>query len=103
MRDHVHDTVVDLYFLYLLSFASELGHSLGHCLFHLALLEFVEGLLFGLAKVAVKDTDLEFYTTDVKSTEADHLLPNIWVPSSYSCKEGTCSGSLDLKSAGSIV
>ena len=102
MRDHVHDTVVDLYFLYLLTFASELGHSLGHCLFHLALLEFVEGLLLGLAKVAVEDTDLELYTTDEKSKEA-YLLPNIWVPSSYSCKEGTCSGSLDLKSAGSIV
>ena len=103
MRDHVHDTVIDLYFLYLLSFASELSHSLGHCLFHLALLEFEKSLLFGLAKVAVKDTDLELYTTDEKSIEAGYLLPNIWVPNSYSCKEGTCSGSLDLKSAGSIV
>lgn len=59
MGDHVHDTVIDLYFLYLLSFASELSHSLGHCLFHLAFLEFEESLLFGLAQVAVKDTDLE--------------------------------------------
>ena len=103
MRDHVHNTVVDLYFLYLLSFASELSHSLCHRLFHLALLEFEESLLLGLAKVAVEDTDLELYTTGEKSSGACHLLPNIWVPSSYSCKEGTCSGSLDLKSAGSTV
>lgn len=59
MRDHVDHSVIDLYFLNFLAFASELGHRLGHRLLDLALLEFEESLLFRLAEVSVKDADLE--------------------------------------------
>ena len=59
MRDHVNHAVIDLYFLNLPAFASELSHGLGHCLFDLALLEFEKSLLFRLAEVSVEDADLE--------------------------------------------